>query len=162
MTVDTAANELLSADMGRRPGLLSTCTAAPAGRPALFPNLLWVVRDVTHASRRPISRPWSKDPYLRRCAGLMGRTKVSMGHMIQFSSDIRRIFQERLKARPKRRLRKVRNLRCCKHRFEAWSRSLGRSTAFKDELCETALVVANTKNDANSKIAKNWLPNNHY
>ena len=58
MVVDAAGDELLASEMMRSADLAHSTRT-------LTPNLLHVVRDKAHASRRLLSRPWAADPVLR-------------------------------------------------------------------------------------------------
>ena len=57
MVVDAAGDELLASEMMRSADLARSTRT-------LTPNLLHVVRDKAHASRRLLSRPWAADPVL--------------------------------------------------------------------------------------------------
>ena len=85
ITVNLAGDEILGGEMMRSASLSPT-------QLALTPNLKFVIRDKTHASRRVIFRPWTADPFLQEVGWNMARGRASMARIIQNSNEIKRFF----------------------------------------------------------------------
>ena len=96
VSIDSASDETLSAEL-MRSSLLST------GR-VLTPNLKWVVKDKAHASRRIVSRPWAVDEYVKDVAMMFAQGHGSMARLIQYSHDLKRVFQGYIRTRRLNRL----------------------------------------------------------
>ena len=101
----------------------------------LTPNLKYVVRDRTHASRRLTSRPWAADPFLKDVVSNFCRGKGSVSRLIQNSPENQRMFKK-FCTTSFRLVRSVAsNMRAAGHRFESFARPLGRSCYYLHAVC---------------------------
>ena len=120
IAVDAAANEV-------------TATFDVHGRTApdhtLFKNLRWTLRDMAHAGRRILTRPWSADTVLDNAIQITCQMKSSPGQLIQHSHDHRELFKECVAEVPdsdRGTMSNAQNLSAAKHRFESIIRPLSR------------------------------------
>ena len=151
ITVDSAADEVLSGEMMR-------CTALSGTQMALTPNLKFVIRDKAHASRRIISRPWAADAYLKDIIVMMCRGRDSISRMVQCSLEIRRVFSNFVKSSRSKIVKSaVTNMRAACHRFESFQKPLGRTCIHMHACIRTALHVASRAQPEVALRAKAWL-----
>ncbi|CAK0800330.1 unnamed protein product [Prorocentrum cordatum] len=152
MTADSAGDELLASEMMRNQSRAQT-ERAPT------PNLKFVLRDSSHASRRIISRPWNAGAYLRDVALMMAQGRSSVAKLVQNSTETSRLFAGYVKSSQSSVVTSaIRNTRAASHRFESWQTPLGRTALFKHASIETAMCVANRPaKDENTDKAKAWL-----
>ena len=152
ITVDSAGDELLASEMMRNQSLAQT-------ERALTPNLKFVLRDATHASRRIISRPWNADPYLKDVALMMAQGRNSVAKLVQNSTETSRVFTGYVKSSQSSVVTSaIRNMRAASHRFESWQKPLGRTALFMHASIQTAMYVANRPaKDERADNAKEWL-----
>ena len=149
VAVDSAADEVLSAEIMRSRVLSQS-------HQALTPNLLWVIRDKAHASRRLVSRPWAADAYIKDVALMMSQGNGSMARMIQNSLDIRRVFSRFVRtSRNKIVSSACTNMKAAKHRFESFAKPLGRTCIHLHATIRTALWMVGRGSTADR--AKAWL-----
>ena len=149
ITVDSAGDELLSGEMMRDRSLGSLKVHTP--------NLKYVIRDCTHASRRLGSRPSAADPYLKEVVLMMARSRSSMARIIQNSLEVQRIFKDHCNTSFKCIGNVVANMRSALHRFESMSKPLGRSCIFLHAMIKTALTLATVRTDDAGRRAGEWL-----
>ena len=151
LTVDSASDELLSAEMMRS-------TALSAAARALTPGLRFVIRDKAHSARRVVSRPWAADPFIKETAMIFARGRGSIARMIHNSVHIRRIFVNYTRTcRSKAINSNITNLRAAAHRFESFQKPLGRTCIFLHACIRTALHISRRQHDDMAKMAKTWL-----
>ena len=150
VTTDAAADEVLSSELMRA----SVWTEL---QEQLTPNLRFVVRDKAHASRRITSRPWSADVRLQEIMSYMCAGKYSIAKQVQFSEEVKRIFVAFASDTDAVLRRAVGNFRAAAHRFESYSKPLGRTCLFIHACVRTALRIMRTRSDASSKKAREWL-----
>jgi hypothetical protein len=151
ITVDSAADEVLSGEMMR-------CTALSGTQMALTPNLKFVIRDKAHASRRIISRPWAADAYLKDIVVMMCKGRDSISRMVQNSLDMRRVFSDFVKSSTSKIVKSaVTNMRAACHRFESFQKPLGRTCIHMHACIRTALHVASRAQPDVANRAKAWL-----
>ena len=155
ISIDSASNEVLAADMHKTPGLKSEgLTQAEL----FLPNLRWIARDSGHASRRVYVRPAQADPLLNTVIKKFALGKSSMPQRIQHSREHRKVFSKKIKQRPNHERSKVRNLRCCKHRLESIQRPTGRTCLFFVPTVQTAVQISHTHHGQQvSKDAIEWV-----
>ena len=151
LTVDSASDELLSAEMMRS-------TALSAAAHALTPGLRFVIRDKAHSSRRVVSRPWAADPFIKETTMIFARGRGSIARMIHNSPHIRQVFVNYTRmCRNKAINAGITNLRAAAHRFESFQKPLGRTCIFLHACIRTALHISRRQNDDMAKMAKAWL-----
>ena len=153
LTVDSAGDELLSAEMMRTPALNSS-------QQALTPGLRFVIRDSAHASRRVISRPWFADEYMKNVAFMFARGRSSIARIIQNSPAVRDIFKSFvLSSRTPVVQNAITNLRAAGHRFEPFARPMGRTCLHLHACIRTAVQLVTTRgsSDPIGSLAKTWL-----
>ena len=150
ITVDSAGDELLSGEMMRNRSLIGSMKVHT-------PNLKYVIKDCTHASRRLGSRPTAADPYLKEVILMMVRSRSSMARIIQNSSEVQRIFKGHCKTSFRCIRNIVANMKSALHRFESMSKPLGRSCIFLHAMIKTALTLATVRTDEVGKRAGQWL-----
>ena len=148
--MDSAGDELLSGEMMRDRSLVGSMKVHT-------PNLKYVIKDCTHASRRLGSRPSAADPYLKEVVLMMARSRSSMARIIQNSLEVQRIFKGHCKTSFRCIHNIVANMRSALHRFESMSKPLGRSCIFLHAMIKTALTLATTRTDDAGKRAGEWL-----
>ena len=152
--VDSASNEILSAEMLRRADLRSSV----ATMDALCPNLRFVIRDAAHASRRVYGRPAASDPVLRNLTYKFALGKTSMPQRIQHSRQFRKVLTKFIKAQPQHAQSKVSNLRCAKHRLESVQKPTGRTCLYYIPMLQTSVEIARTQLGRDvGKDAVQWL-----
>ena len=152
MVVDAAGDELLASEMMRSADLAHSTRT-------LTPNLLHVIRDKAHASRRLLSRPWAADPVLTEmCLKFLKRG--SMARLVQNSVEIKRIFVKFAKQDKHKVLSRqvMHNFRAAGHRFESFQKPLGRTCLHIHSVIRTALHLAlHRAQDEPGRQAKAWL-----
>ncbi|CAE8641554.1 unnamed protein product [Polarella glacialis] len=150
ITVDSANDELLSAEMMRSPVLSGL-------QMKVTPNLRFVVRDKPHASRRLTSRPWGADEVLNEIIVMFCRGRGSVARLVQNSVEVRRVFVGFVKTTKGAVKTVVANMRAAGHRFESMQKPLGRSCFHIHACIKTALHIMRARTDDSSKRAKAWL-----
>lgn len=152
IVVDSAGDEMLASEMMRSDRLAASAVA-------LTPNLLHVVRDKAHASRRLLSRPWAADPVLKELCTRTIRGRASIARMVQCSGETRRLFMNFVKtSRMKMLHNTLRNFRAAGHRFESFQKPLGRTCIHLHNVIRTALHLANHRpHHEYGRNAKAWL-----
>ena len=146
--VDSAADELLSCEMMRSAQLMGS-------EEKLTPNLLMVMRDKAHASRRLTSKPWSCDDYLRETMAKICRGSGSAARIIANSLDINNAFKAY--AQEARALKNVcSQLRAAPHRFDSYAKPMGRTCVYLKPMVQTMIANA-ARSDLSGKAAKAWL-----
>ena len=152
MVVDAAGDELLASEMMRSADLARSTRT-------LTPNLLHVIRDKAHASRRLLSRPWAADPVFKEmCTTFLKRG--SMARLVQNSVEIKRVFIKFTKEDNHKVLSRqvMHNFRAAGHRFESFQKPLGRTCLHIHSVIRTALYLAHHRaGDDPGKYAKAWL-----
>ncbi|CAJ1336854.1 unnamed protein product, partial [Effrenium voratum] len=122
VTVDAASDEIAACTNMQH---ADSSTAVDGA--AFCPNILAVIRDKAHCSRRILARPWSCDPYLDLVAGVLVSEKNSLSQMIQYSDDFRAWFFECCRdATTKATTTEFKHLRAAKHRYESLTAPLTR------------------------------------
>ena len=152
ITVDSASDELLASELMR-----SRQVKVSQEMQTLTPNLKFVVRDKTHASRRITSRPWQADSALAETLKHICSTRGSIARLIEFSPEIKRVFQEYAAQSDCIVRSAVVNMRAAAHRFESHAKPLGRTCLFIHAALRTALHVAKVRSDQAGAFAKRWL-----
>ena len=123
-TVDAATNEVAACENS-----ISTesITARIQGQEAWFTNLLLILRDKTHATRRMLQRPWQCDAFLQAIGDALISSPGSIAQMIQHSHDLAVWYAESCAASNRRPVETIfHNLRAAKHRFESQCAPLSR------------------------------------
>ncbi len=126
ITVDSAGNEVAAAE-----NMMSTesvvAVSKEDGVEAFAPNLILIVRDKAHASRRILSRPWHCDDYLQTVASSLMTDPSSITQLIQHSSDLRAMYAAATRESHTGYVStRFGNLRGAKHRFESMTTPLSR------------------------------------
>jgi len=150
ITVDSAADEVLSCEMMRSSALSALKTRAT-------PNLQFVVRDKTHGSRRLISRGWGTDAFLKEIVQLFCRSRASMARIIQNSRPIQCKFRHYIATSIRVVGTVAANMRAAAHRYESMQKPFGRSVLFIHAVIRTALWCTQTRTDESSRSAADWL-----
>ena len=121
---DSAANELLAGQIGR--GRRENADAR-ASTELLTPNLLLVGRDLPHALRRVLQKPYKADKYLEDVMEEVVVSKSSMVQRVWNSPQFSAWFAEEMQRQDLSVFKHaVKNLRAAKHRFESLTTPLGR------------------------------------
>ena len=149
LVVDSAADELLAGEMGRR-------DISSELRP-LFHNCRIVLRDKAHAARRPLNRPWTRLPFLKELIERWISTRSSPARMIQNSFEFRRWFKKNVEVESQRRVSDFANLRAAKHRFESVTKPLQRTCFHCRSLLRTMIQIANFRSDEFGNNAATFL-----
>ena len=149
IAVDSAADEVLCAEMMRDPALANT-------REALTPHLRHILRDKAHATRRLISRPWGVDEFIKGVVMQFCRGRGSVARLIQNSRENQRVFANF--AHSGGRLRRVvANFRAAGHRFESDQKPLGRTCLYIIVSIKFANYLASHRSaDEHGKRAADW------
>ena len=150
ITVDSATDECLSAEMMRSPAL-----AGQEG--VLTPSLRWLLRDKPHSARRLLSRPWAADPYLKDVVMMCCRGRKSPARIIQCSGEVRRVFTRFVRGSAGAVLSSVTNMRAAGHRYESFQKPIGRTCLHLHSTIRTALYLTLHRNDESAKSCKEWL-----
>ena len=133
MVIDAAGDEVLASHMMRSSDLAKSTRA-------VTPNLLHIVRDKAHASRRLLSRPWQVDPVLKDVCNRTVRGRCSIARLVQNSGEVKRVFVKFAKAEQGQFLsRRIQNFRAAGHRFESFQKPLGRTCLHIHSVMRTAL-----------------------
>lgn len=121
IAIDSAENEVCS---------VSDMTKLP-----MFPARLFVLRDLTHAFRRVLTRLWKADQTMGDCFGFFCHWKESPAQMIQHSGDMRRAYGEcTQQSSSAATASKFTHMRAAKHRVETMLSPLSRSVLDPDGL----------------------------
>ncbi len=122
---DSAASQLLAADMGR--GRRQAPPLHSLERGAFTPNVKIVGRDLAHCARRILSKPWQADAFLESRFEDAIWNKRSITQIIWNSDVFSQWFEEYVEATSKTDgCPRVRNLRAAKHRLESSAKPLAR------------------------------------
>ena len=149
LTCDSAADEILAAEMMRDADLAQST--------AMTPNLRYIIRDKAHASRRLISRPWSVDDFLKDVVMMFCRGRGSVARLIQNSKENRRMFEQFARTTQVANLKHVvKNFRAAGHRFESYQKPLGRSCLYIIASIRLASYLAMRRTDAHGKLASEF------
>ena len=105
-TIDTASNEKCSERMAKD---------------TIHKNLLAVIADRTHGSRRGASRPTEADPYLKELFEKQVRGRHSMIQRIHRSPLMKEWYRERCRTNAHPSFRNSSSLGAAKHRHDSWS-----------------------------------------
>ena len=108
-----------------------------------------------HLPPRILSRPWSKDDFLKSVVSKMAHGRGSPAQIIQWSPTIRQQFSELLNERAGER--RLGNLRAAKHRFESLQKPLGRSIRLLPCLHAMMVRLAVQRTDTVGSRAREWL-----
>ena len=149
ITVDSAQDELVSGEIMR--------TALTPQQQVLCPNLRCVIRDKAHSSRRLTSRPWNADDALKETMNFFCGGPGSVARLIQYSPEIRRVFEKICEESDNAVRSAVVNFRSAQHRFESHSKTLGRTCLFLHACIRTCLHLVRTRKDAVGNKAKLWI-----
>ena len=150
VTVDAAADEILSVEMMR--------SASLAGmRRKLTPKLQFLNRDKTHGSRRLTSRGWGADPYLADVINMLARGRGSIARIVQNSPAIRVQYKKFCHTSFRSVRKVVKNMRAAKHRYETMTKPLGRGVLYVVANIKTAAWCAQTRADSSGSRSKVWL-----
>ena len=149
LTVDSAADEILSGEMMRSSVLSGMRTRA-------MPSLKYVLRDKTHGSRRLVSRLLSADPYLLDITTHFARGRNSMARLIHNSYIIRTKFKFFAKTSFRIMSNTVNNMRAAPHRYKSMQKPFGRTVLFIYGTLRTALWCAQTREDESAVTGKEW------
>ncbi len=134
VNVDSASDELLScAQMLGRAG-----EDMDQMNSQLFPKLEAVVRDKPHGQRRILSRPWQADPFLDELTYKILLNRNSIIQRIEHSDLFKQAFRENCIQMEGGLGREISNLRASKHRFESYSKPMGRFILWLDAVLATA------------------------
>ena len=133
ITVDAAADEVLAAEMSRRP--ISELLAP------LFPNTI-VLRDKAHSSRRILSRPWQAIGELQQLVNRWVKGKRSICQLIHHSKNFKAWFHEFICVDVHTLQALSANVRAAKHRFESFARPLARCCRQLLSVLRTAIKIA--------------------
>lgn len=102
----------------QRAGRLAGQPSAASVKP-LLPHIAFVNRDVAHASRRVLRRPWYADAFLKETFDELVWNKTSPASMVQHSYLFKEWFNSAQDRMPNRSISKVRDLSLAKHRFDS-------------------------------------------
>ena len=151
MVVDAAGDEVLASHMMRSSDLAGSTRA-------VTPNLLHIVRDKAHASRRLLSRPWCIDPVLKDVCMRTARGRGSIARLVHNSGEVKRIFMKYARAQQCQFLStQIQNFRAAGHRFESFQKPLGRTCLHIHSVIRTALHLAHHRSqDEPGKLAKDF------
>ena len=149
LTVDSAADEILSGEMMRSSVLSGMHKRAT-------PSLKYVLRDKTHGSRRLITRLLSADPYLNDITIHFAKGRNSMARVIHNSYIIRDKFKFYVKTSFRNVANTVGNMRAAPHRYESMQKPFGRTVLFVYGTLRTALWCAQTRDDESAVTGKEW------
>ena len=114
IVVDSAANEVLAAELQRTPAVLS----------ALTPNSKILLRDKAHGARRLASRPFAAIEPIKDVVMRCAHGRGSPAQMIHWSPELRLEWRNLVMRHGMGH--RVMNLRAAKHRYESFSKPLGR------------------------------------
>ncbi len=112
-----------------------------------LPGLKLILKDITHATRRLVKRPWAADPYLKAVVGVIVLEKKSITQLIQHSYPFAAKFRRHIQKSRQRvfRTARVRNLRIHKARFDSTSKPIGRAVIYMDSLVDTAIEICDER-----------------
>lgn len=150
ITVDSAADEVLSSEMMRSSTLCSTSRR-------ILPNLKFVIRDKCHGSRRLMTRTLAGEPFLIDVMKHFVRSRGSIARLIHNSRAMRQRFELYIKTSYRGVDSYVKNMRSAPHRYESLQKPFGRSVLFLHGCILTGLWAAQTRSDELSKNAKHFL-----
>jgi hypothetical protein len=149
LTCDSAADEILAAEMMRDADLAQSA--------AMTPHLRYIIRDKAHASRRLISRPWSVDDFLKDVVMMFCRGRGSVARLIQNSKENRRLFEQFAQTTHVANIKNVvKNFRAAGHRFESYQKPLGRTCLYIIASIRLASYLALRRTDAHGKLASEF------
>ena len=149
LTVDSAADEILSGEM-MRSSLLSGMQKKAT------PGLKYVLRDKTHGSRRLVTRLLNADPYLRDITTHFARGRNSMARVIHNSYIIRAKFKFYVKTSFRLVNNIVSNMCAAPHRYESMQKPFGRTCLYVHGNLRTALWCAQTRDDEAATNGEQW------
>ena len=123
----------------------NSITAISSGNEAFAPNLMTIIRDKAHASRRILQRPWSCDDFLSAVANVLFYDPGSVAQLVQHSDELRALYADAgAKSSQKFVGRDFSTLRAAKHRFESLCTPLSR-ICLDWEACISFLVRVSTE-----------------
>ncbi|CAE7607080.1 ngoBIM [Symbiodinium sp. CCMP2592] len=151
LTVDAAGNEVASGV-----NMQSHHSSTAMRGQALTPNLMTIVRDKAHASRRILERPWACDTYLSAVAGSLISESCSVAQLVQHSLDHRAWFTECCRESACQTVSTVfTNMRAAKHRYESLATPLARMCLdWPAVIAFLVRVVTERPNDTSGRAAQ--------
>ena len=149
LTQDSAADEVLAAELSRKP-------LVPSMRP-LTPFVKACPVCKAHGARRIITRPWAADDVLKDIVSGFAFGRSSPAQLVQRSPDLRHEWSQILKKLHPDVKRHCQNLRASKHRFESMQKPLGRTVRHFVACHILMLKIACTRTGEPQTRAKQWL-----
>ena len=131
--------EVLNAD-----GASDAQLALAEMRRSAFPNILFILRDKAHASRRLLSRPWHAIPQIHEVYDMIIGNSASFTSKIQHSDVLTRVFQrniQEMQAVPST-AKRIKNLSLARHRFDSCQKPLSRFCLYLEAYICTAIEAA--------------------
>ena len=127
--------------------------------PRLLDNLLLIVKDRPHATRRITKRGWMADPILNACLQVFIWQPKSMTNLIQYSSVFQSWFEQAIQAMERHPVKSARlkNLRFAKQRFESTQKPLGRLVLLWEVVVAVAVRIYTTRPNPEKGYAKIFL-----
>ena len=125
MTIDSASDEVLAAELMRG-------NSTSPKETSMAPNLNFVIRDVTHASRRCIQKPEKSDDYLHEIVGTLFTNRSSITQRIEHSLVWREQFAKHVQEVDDQVGNGVKNVKAAKHRHESSAKPRGRFVLYMD------------------------------
>ena len=125
---------------------------------ALLPHTKVLFKDVTHAARRILSRPWEAIEALKEVFDTIIMGNASVVQRIRKSEALQRLLQKTIgaTASPDRvELARIKNMSNAKGRFDSMLRPLIRFIVFFDEMCALSKQVSVLK--SGDDIAKDFM-----
>ena len=113
-------------------------------RRTTFPNILFILRDKAHASRRLLSRPWNAIQEIQEVYDMIIGSKASFTSKIQHSDVLTRIFHQNIQqmdAVPST-AKRIKNLSLARHRFDSCQKPLSRFCLYLEAYICTAIEAA--------------------
>ncbi len=148
---DSASNELLAASIAR--GWRAKGHDAP-----LLPHVRTVFRDLSHATRRIMTKPWQVDERIDECFRRTIWSKQSPTQLIWNSKVFSAWFKKHIETEQLSQCKQANNLRAAKHRFESTSWPLGRVLLHLQAFVKTVQHIAHVRTSSSEgTCASSWL-----
>ncbi|CAJ1418510.1 unnamed protein product [Effrenium voratum] len=127
-----------------------------AGR-ALFPNLLTIQRDRSHAATRVFKRPWEADSEISGLLQTFVFDKTCICRKIENSPVLQGVFARYVQQQGGNVASSRKSLQAAKHRFASYSQPLGRLILHWDAVLSTLIWVSANRDGDEAKQATDFL-----